>query len=127
VDAEGICWIWTGAVSSSGYGVIGRGRKGEGFAFTHRAAWELLVGAIPPDLILDHLCRVKTCCNPDHLEPVTRAENARRGARGPGWAARQITHCVHGHEFTAANTMICRTQRRCRTCDRARDRKRVAA
>jgi hypothetical protein len=81
VDAEGDCWLWTSSRSAAGYGVIGRGRRGDGVAYVHRAVYEILVGPVPVGLVLDHLCRVRHCCNPDHLEPVSIGVNVERGAR----------------------------------------------
>ena len=70
------CWLWTGSHNGLGYGTIRSvGRK----MYVHRYSYELLVGPIPAGLELDHLCRVPGCVNPDHLEPVTHAENLRRG------------------------------------------------
>lgn len=74
VDGSG-CWIWSGSVSTHGYGVLRiRGRQYK----AHRVMYEMYRGTIPVGLEIDHLCRVRQCCNPEHLEPVTRAENARR-------------------------------------------------
>jgi hypothetical protein len=75
------CWLWTGALDAKGYGVIGKGRREEGLLATHVASYELHVGPIPDGLVLDHSCRRPACVNPEHLEPVTNAENGRRGAR----------------------------------------------
>ncbi len=114
VDADGICWLWTGARNRGGYGVISRGRR-DGAVIVHRAVWELLVGPIPEGADLDHLCRVRACCNPDHLEPVTRAVNVARGARRAG--VERGTSCRRGHPFTPENTITTSRQRRaCRTC-----------
>lgn len=113
------CWIWTGA-TTRGYGVIGRGRRGQGTTLTHRAAYELLVGPIPIDRPhLDHLCRQPLCCNPAHLEPVTQMENNARQ-----WAAMRKPHCPRGHEFTPENTYRIPStgSRMCRQCVRARER-----
>jgi hypothetical protein len=75
-----------------------------------------VVGEIPEGLELDHLCRNTLCVNPDHLEPVTHAENIQRGhaARGP------VTHCRRRHEMTAENSYFDgRTGKRyCRSCQR---------
>ena len=70
------CWIWTGATNGVGYGrVCTEDRR---WVYAHRAMYELIVGPIPAGLDLDHLCRTRSCVRPDHLEPVTRGENARR-------------------------------------------------
>src|SRR5213596_2013870 len=69
------CIEWTGSVDGGGYGHI---RRGSGLAKCHIVAWELQRGAVPDGLELDHLCVNPKCCNVDHLEPVTHAENMRR-------------------------------------------------
>ncbi len=79
IDLDTECWIWQGAKCSEGYGSIGYGPT---MFSTHRLAYERLVGPIPSGLHIDHLCRVRACCNPDHLEPVTQLENTRRGIKG---------------------------------------------
>ena len=71
----GGCWIWTGTLEPSGYA---RFRDNYTRTGVHRYAYELLVGQIPDGLQLDHLCKVRHCVNPDHLEQVTGAENTRR-------------------------------------------------
>ena len=77
VDKDGPdgCWQWKGSLTYDGYGSFG----GTG---SHRYVYELLVGPIPTGLTIDHLCRNTWCCNPDHMEPVTRAENTRRAHAG---------------------------------------------
>lgn len=71
------CWLWTGS-TANGYG---QARVGGKTVRAHRASYELLVGPIPEGLTLDHLCHVKNCVRPEHLEPVTAAENTRRAHR----------------------------------------------
>jgi hypothetical protein len=70
------CWIWQGVPEASGYARVQyRGRRWA----VHRAFYTQLVGEIPPGLTIDHLCRTRLCVNPEHLEPVTHVENAKRG------------------------------------------------
>jgi hypothetical protein len=75
------CLLWLGALNDSGYGRIKHRRR---FRRAHIVAWEQTNGPVPSGLVLDHKCRVRCCVNPIHLEPVTQAENLRRGrlARG---------------------------------------------
>ncbi len=73
------CWLWTGDLNDRGYPTFAL--LHDRTVYAHRYAYELLVGPIPEGLTLDHLCRVPACVNPDHLEPVTKAENIRRAAR----------------------------------------------
>jgi hypothetical protein len=101
------CWTWTGAINSSGYGHAWSAGK---MVAVHRVAYETLVGPIPAGLDIDHLCRNRACYNPTHLEPVTRQENARRGAV-------LITHCPAGHAYEGANLYVDpEGHRRCRDC-----------
>jgi hypothetical protein len=114
VDAATGCWNWTGAISNSRYGSIfyeGRMQK------AHRVMWRLLRGEIADGMDLDHLCRNTKCVNPNHLEPVTRSENLRRGLMDRN---SQKTHCKRGHEFTPENTRIKpgNGHRVCKTCMR---------
>jgi hypothetical protein len=114
----GLCWQWTATTNGCGYGTFsidGRSR------YAHRLAWDLLVGPIPAGHDLDHLCRNTLCVNPDHLEPVTRAENLRRGHVGGDRHNRMKTHCLHGHPFDASNTYLYRGRRLCKACQRRRN------
>ncbi len=109
------CWQWMGQKNTKGYGVFAVERKSK---MAHRVAYVLCVGDIPEGLTLDHLCRVRGCVNPGHLEPVTVAENVRRGNSFTGINLRK-THCDHGHPFTPENTAITREGfRDCRECRR---------
>jgi hypothetical protein len=109
----GECWEWTRARASAGYGVMGF--KGS-VDCVHRVTYELLRGPIPAGLHIDHLCRNRPCCNPWHLEPVTREENNRRSTQ---------TICRNGHPFSGDNVIWNRNGgRQCRACRNARLRRR---
>lgn len=113
------CWLWQGPVNSGGYGVfMPASNRPVG---VHRFAYEFCVGPIPAGLQLDHLCRVRLCVNPDHLEPVTGTENVRR-SDGPSLTRARMTKaiCKNGHPFNSANTYIRRTgNKACRPCSAA--------
>lgn len=103
------CWIWEGVTYHNGYGQIGSSR-------THRVSYSHYVGPIPEGLVLDHLCRVRECCHPWHLEAVTQRENIARGMAAR-WGNLLKTHCVHGHAYDEANTHIAPNGRRfCKAC-----------
>lgn len=107
------CHVWTASVDGGGYGrLMHNGRR----VLAHRFAYELVRGPIPGGLVIDHLCRNRRCCNPDHLEVVTFAENVLRGEGAPAKNARR-THCVNGHALSGANLRVDkRGGRVCRTC-----------
>lgn len=71
----GVCWRWTGALDPDGYGQVSVAGKTKQ---AHFASWEAVNGPVPEGHELDHLCRVRCCVNPDHLEAVTHSENVRR-------------------------------------------------
>lgn len=119
VLGEADCWLWTGAKTVSGYGYFVRNESGQRFsARAHRLAYELLVGPVPEELVIDHLCRNKSCVNPAHLEVVTQRENIMRGEAPSAVNARK-THCLNGHLLSDVNVYVSpRGDRTCRACRR---------
>jgi hypothetical protein len=104
IDSDTGCWNWTSKINDNGYGLIAsvvETGKRPIEQRAHRVVYEMHKGPIPEGLDLDHLCRNRKCVNPDHLEPVSRAENLRRGSSEH---SRGKTHCKRGHEFTPENT-----------------------
>lgn len=110
---ESGCWLWTGSCNNYGYGKILNRNKS---LAAHRLAYELFIGPIPKGLVIDHLCRVPCCVNPDHLEPVTNRENILRGIGRTAINSKK-SRCVNGHPFDEPNTTMRRHGgRECHTC-----------
>lgn len=104
------CWLWTARIWGGGYGAFywhGHTRQ------SHRVSYEALVGPIADGLQADHLCRVRACCNPAHIEPVTCKENIRRGNARAVRMSEKVdrTHCKRGHEMTSDNVFLKRWRR----------------
>lgn len=113
------CWLWTGGHGKYGHGVFIPKTRNEPIMGAHRWSWESVNGPIPPGLVLDHLCRVPACVRPDHLEPVTQAENVRRAPHLGGAQNRRKTHCPKGHPYSGDNLLRWgdMSRRRCRQCE----------
>lgn len=104
VDLTDGCWLWCGEVDKAGYGWARRSGERIG---AHVQAHLLFIGPIADGLEVDHLCRVRNCVNPAHLEAVTREENMRRMRHAwPCEPASPLTHCRNGHEYTDDNTYV---------------------
>jgi hypothetical protein len=130
--ALGPCWLWLGFHNehSKGYGKFwaGPGRSSRAHIFSY----ETYIGSVPENQEIDHLCGVRHCVNPAHLEAVPHLENIRRGTNiGSVIAAlkRAVTHCPKGHAYDKENTIVVHrkkgnVERQCRACHRAIDRRR---
>lgn len=107
------CWIWTGGIhKKTGYGNFWL--NGTTW-LAHRYAYAALVGEIPDGWTVDHLCRVRHCVNPAHLEAVSFAENNRRSDSASARNMRK-THCPQGHPYIEGNIYAKRGRRYCATC-----------
>jgi len=112
----GPCWIWNGSLTRDGYGKIKRSSHIGGITLAHKVPWEALHGEVPPGLQLDHLCRVRHCVNPAHLEMVTPRVNNERSFSPSALNAKK-THCQNGHVLTLDNTYIYKSgARNCKIC-----------
>lgn len=133
VDKTDDCWLWTGYIKPNGYATFypGGGRHVDK-VYVHRWAYEATRGLILDGLEVDHLCNVRHCVNPAHLEAVSRRENLDRRNDAQGWQRLPVrglprslkTHCKHGHPFDAENTYWHSGYRYCKTCRRGRSRAR---
>lgn len=112
------CWLWTRVPSLRGRAKFRLGgRKGK-MVTVSVWLWAHKNGPVPVGKELDHLCRVRHCINPEHLEAVTRRENLRRGAGTSGDGFRRKNICSKGHLFDAKNLHLKPTgTRRCRKCN----------
>ncbi|WP_374453780.1 HNH endonuclease signature motif containing protein [Phenylobacterium sp.] len=117
VEADSGCLEWTGALNKKGYGITWLS-KSSGNLRVHRVAYVAAKGEIPRGLVIDHLCRNRRCCNPEHMEVVTLSENSRRSAQ---------TFCRRGHPLTGRNAVPDpRGGRSCRECRNIAARKKWA-
>lgn len=113
IDNNG-CWLWTGWINPDGYGLI---RIDNTRMRAHRLSWTLFHGPIPDNLTIDHLCRIRHCINPEHLEPVTGAENIRRDLEFRK-VGQYKTHCSKGHKITPRTLSHHGSGYHCRICVR---------
>ena len=111
------CWIWIGAHTSHHYGCLHiQGKTLQ----SHRVSYERAIGPISSELQIDHLCRTRLCCNPEHLEAVTCQTNVLRGENNAANNARK-THCIRGHPLSGGNLVVQKNgKRQCAICIKIR-------
>lgn len=114
MKVRGDCWLYSGYKDRNGYVSLRRMVEGKR-PLAHRYFYEKLVGEIPEGFVIDHLCRVRNCVNPDHLEAVTSRENTLRGI---GVTAKNAvkTECNRGHSLNGENLYLYKSRRHCRKC-----------
>jgi hypothetical protein len=112
------CWLWTGYLDR-GYGHLLAWRKdgSQGMRAAYKVGYEEYIGPVSDGLELDHKCRVRSCVNPWHLEPVTHAENIRRGRWQPAVNVRK-TQCDRGHPYADDTMTNYGGHRKCMTCNK---------
>ena len=124
VDLVTRCWLWLKQRLPNGYGRFHRDPTGAAM-LAHRFSYERFIGPIPKGLTVDHLCRVRHCVNPEHLEAVTQRENTLRG-ESPSAVNAAKTICKWGHPLNGGNTYIRPDGNRdCRSCHRRREAERT--
>jgi len=96
------CLLYAGSINTDGYGIILSGGKQYR---VHRVMYENYTGKNIDGLYSDHLCRVRSCINPDHIEPVDNVTNIMRGEAPSAKNARK-THCNKGHDLTSDNIHV---------------------
>lgn len=117
------CWLWLGGLTSCGYGAFAPVNKGEK---AHRWAWMLYRGPIPEGMVIDHMCRVRSCVNPDHLRVVTPTQNTLENSASLQSQNAKKTHCKNNHLLAGDNLYVNKHKdgteaRACRTCKRVSD------
>lgn len=131
INPETGCWDWQGSKGSKGYGQFileGRRDRKRVRIAPYKFIWEYFNGPMAEGLEPDHTCNNRSCCNPEHVEPVTHAENLRRAVERRRLEGRTInypqkprpTHCPKGHEYTPENGIVTKKGTvYCRICNRA--------
>jgi len=108
------CWEWQASLDKDGYGYYSTkiGKR------AHRFSYLIHKGKLDPNLQIDHLCKNKSCVNPDHLEQVTCRENLKRAETQISTINSKKTNCKRGHLFSGYNLIVKKTGKRtCRTCN----------
>jgi len=117
------CWIYSGCLDRDGYGRATIRENGTSRTrIVHRVVYAAHKGKIPEGLVADHKCKVRSCCNPDHIDIVTPGENQRRGDSGKASHERAMARdaCAKGHKYEEVGVYWHTDgRRRCAECARA--------
>lgn len=115
---ENGCWNWTKAKDKDGYGITSI--NGKSYR-AHRVFYELYKEKIKSGFVIDHVCRNRSCVNPEHLREVTSRVNILFNSEGLASINSRKTHCSKGHIYNLKNTRVTKQGGRwCRVCDRLR-------
>lgn len=108
------CGEWQAGIQANGYGSFPINSKKNS---AHRVSYSIFKGDTSPDKVIDHICRVKNCVNPDHLREVSQKTNALENSTGVAARNKLKETCRLGHPYDQVNTRISKTKRYCRQCD----------
>lgn len=111
------CWEWVGSKTRLGYGQMSGGGAGRKMS-AHRASWHIHFGEIPAGASVCHRCDNRGCVNPGHLFLGSHADNMHDMKNKKRLPNARKTHCVRGHAFDEANTLVSKKGRECRACRR---------
>ena len=106
---ESGCWVWLGSLDTAGYGrftIWSEDTQKQQQFSAHRESYKYFCGPIPEGKEIDHLCKVRCCVNPTHLEPVSDYENWQRGDQSAQQVNRAKTHCPRGHPYEEGNLVL---------------------
>jgi hypothetical protein len=117
INKENNCWEWQGSLDKDGYGYFKIRNKQERKRYrSHRVLYDFFKGITNNSMVIDHECKNRKCCNPDHLREISTYENLMSNSNGIGSVNSKKTHCKNGHEFTDLNTYVWKKERHCKTC-----------
>lgn len=123
INKSSTCWFWFGAIDKDGYGIWTSKKK---TYRVHRFMYELYNGKILSGMVIDHLCRIRNCVNPEHLRAITNKENILCGVGITAQNSRKIV-CNKGHDLSGKNLYVYKNKkggvdRHCLKCDKERAR-----
>jgi hypothetical protein len=98
------CWLWVGLKGPNGYGRFSVGTRE---ISAHRFSYQHFIGAIAPGMTVDHICRIKICVRPDHLQLLTNEENSARAQEFVVETANaKKKYCKRGHELSGFKVLL---------------------